>query len=101
MSATINLDSIEAYELYEKAIERTRELLESESRRRHRLDWWRGEMDLCSDDIERIKGAALALEAMFGVHDYSIVIELGIDEARGRFGKACDREIAIAKRRRA
>lgn len=101
MSGVIKLDSIEAYELFEKAVERTKEQLESESRRNHRQYAFRGEIELCSEDVERIRGAAMAFEVMFGIYDFAIVGKLGIDEARERFHKACDIEIANAKRRTA
>ena len=101
MSGTIGLDTVEKFTAYEKSLECTRERLESESRRIHKQYAYRGEKELLWDDMERIRGAAMALEQVFGVHDFVIVHSLGIGEVRERFGKACEMEIAAAKRRNA
>ena len=101
MSGTIGLDTTEKFTAYEKSLECTRERLESESRIRHKQYAYRGELELLWDDMERIKGAAMALEQVFGVYDFVIVHSLGIDEVREKYVKECEREIAAAKRRNA
>ena len=101
MSGTIGLDTVEKFTAYEKSLECTRERLESESLIRHKQYAHRGELELLWDDMERIYGAALTIGQIFGVHDFVIVHSLGIDEVREKYDKACEREIAAAKRRNA